>query len=912
MLNPATSYYARVKSTNSSSESDYSNIVQITTLPSVQANPPTISPFNPVVNLITTSNNSVTINIQKPEDREGVTQYKLTVSSVSDFSSTLVDKLVYVVDENTITTITSFIPYTSLTFGNLNPATTYYFKLQAANVVGLSAEITFNTTTKTSNYPPDIIGVTSLTAISSTIEWYPVVGAISYRVDVSASPTFSTLIINNSLVTGTSLVVNSLIELTTYYYRVRSFNGSTTSYNSQTYSFTTLDNVATYTGVAINMQTPTILSTRILDTSLSFTWKSIAFSTSYYVEVATNSLFTLPFFQQTVNNTTLTLSSLLPETTYYIRIRAVNSYTSTAYVIGSATTLKPETALVPPVALNPFNIYATGFLFNWVKRNYATNYIIEISSNTSFTAILQKIFIKDIDNFLIEGLSPSTTYYVRVYAASTTLLSSPSAYVSITTANALPDVVGLTSSTTENTATLSWTTSINYVDYELSVFKSIDGTSLVPLNSSLFYNRKVGVSGAFTINILLEPDTLYKWKIKGVAANGDSKESSLQNFTTLKKGAFIQLDSINGTLKWSGELNRVDASTDIDFKYSIPLWTSRIPLESQQEYLKPLLESDSHFYIRGRYESGVLQSKYSNTINTLTDAPIIKSPVITNTSIKLRWKHGRADTYLIQVEQYNGISYQYLPGYLIPIDIGTVDEFVLSNLTANTSYRFTIYYRASGKNIKLIQQLVYKTYRHSNCFTIPMNNLLTLPVLTTQISSDLVKLVFSGTSNTIAYRISKSSTFAKLVEYKELSSLEDVVIVEPSTLYNIEFISINTSGERSAIGSGTFTSSSLIYNSLPITTAPTLSVPTIINSSEAKVSWNAVTNAESYKIEVSEDSNFSILSMDVSVAYFVNNNSRYAIISGLLNTKQYYSRIYAYSKYSTSKYSNSVLIDTSP
>lgn len=912
MLNPATTYYARVKGTNSNSDSDYSNIIEVTTLPSNSVNVATISPFNPVVISAETTNNSFVLNIQQPQDREKVTQYKLTVSAVSDFSTTIVNKLVYIVDQNTVTSTTDFIPQISLSFGNLTPATTYYTRLQAANSTGLSGEVSTTILTKTANNPPEIIGVTNLSAIDAEISWYGVVGATSYRIDISENANFSSFIVNNVTVTGTSYTVGSLIELTSYYYRLRSFNGTVVSYTSPTYSFTTLDDVATYSGVAVNIDTPTILRTNVLNTSISFTWKAVEFADYFNVEVAANSAFTAPFLQTTLAGNTITVPSLTPETTYYFRVRASNNYMTTAYVSTAVTTLKVESSVTVPLALTPFAIYSTGFLFNWVKRSYATRYVIDISTSNTFSTILQKIFTTDIDSLLIEGLSANTTYYVRVFGVNNTLISNPSTFITVITSAALPSVVGLASSVTDKEATLSWTTNVAYTDYELSVFKSIDGTTLVPLNTALFSNRSVGTSGSFVVNILLEPDTTYKWQVQGVTSSGDTRESNIEEFTTSKKAAFLQLDYINGSLKWTGDLNQLDAATDVEFKNSIPLWTNRTPLSSQEGGLYQLLDSSKHFYIRGKYQSGPVSSNYSNTLYTLTDSPIIKRPVITSNSIKVRWKHGNADTYLIQVEKLVDSTYEYLPGYLLPVDIGIVDEFFLSNLIADTSYRITLYYRIGGNNIKLLQQLVYTTYKYANAFALTVGGAITAPTFSTTLRSDVVRLAFTFNENRVAYRIAKSNAFLKLVDYREMTTTTTDVQVEPNTQYFIEFVNIKADDTRSATVSGTFTSSSLVYTISTVSAIPTISAPIILNSSEARVNWNNVVNATDYRLEIAESNTFPILSEDVTIGYYYTLTGRYAIVSGLLNTKQYYARLCAYNNYSVSKYSNSVLIDTSP
>src|SRR5206468_3056094 len=134
---------------------------------------------------------------------------------------------------------------TSYPVTGLNPSTTYYYRVRAYNACATSSNsstISLKTTACTPK-APSVGSATNVTFSSFSATWIAVTGAIDYRLDVSTSSSFTTYVPGYQDLHVGNLALHAALPIypsTTYYYRVRAYNGCATSSNSSSKSVLTL------------------------------------------------------------------------------------------------------------------------------------------------------------------------------------------------------------------------------------------------------------------------------------------------------------------------------------------------------------------------------------------------------------------------------------------------------------------------------------------------------------------------------------------------------------------------------------------------------------------------------------------------------------------------------------------------
>ena len=62
------------------------------------------------------------------------------------------------------------------------------------------------------------------------------------------------------------------------------------------------------------------------------------------------------------------------------------------------------------------HVASYGFTANWMTRPFATSYLLDVSTSSSFSTYVpgyQNLNVGDVTSFSVTGLNPSTTYYYR-------------------------------------------------------------------------------------------------------------------------------------------------------------------------------------------------------------------------------------------------------------------------------------------------------------------------------------------------------------------------------------------------------------------------------------------------------------------------------------------------------------------
>ena len=884
MLSPNRTYYYRVKAVNATSESAYSDIVSVTTTDnSLILNPEPAS--IPSVVASDAYRRSLKLHIEIPPTNEYITQYSLTISTNSDYSGAVYTNRLVISSDLSIESLAGIKCY-SVLFDKLAPATLYYYKLSAINANGASGNLEGSLQTKSIAESPTALGVTDLTAISAKLLWSRVTDATLYYLDISTSPTFA----SGNILTNTSVeeeeafyALSSLEENTVYYFRVRAVVGGVTSPSSNVISFTTLDDIATG-GFSFDLIPPSLKVKYSTNTSLALTWTEVRGNKGYLLDVATDAAFTsLVVDGAEVFDTFYTATSLAAGTAYYVRVATIGEYVNSPYASLTATTKHLEVGLTPPSLIAPTTIQSTGFLLRWVKRTYATNYLIKITAPTT-----RNFYVGDIDTLLISDLTPATEYTVEIYGLSNSQISNASASINVTTIAALPAISLNTPELQNTSALLSWQTNAAYNTYYLSIWKE-EGNFL---GSNFFRNRDVGNVGEFSVDIFLESNTLYNYRITGRTSTGEITRSSAGTFTTLDFGTRISLRNYS-ILSSNKPFNKLWVSASESFDSYVDGYPMALSEAITSADISTLL-SKGLYYIKVQLDDGA----FSNVINTSTQQGKLFPLKAFEDRIEVRWNPYTLTSLRLQIYADN------IPVFAYPVEQDKSSFlYIINNPVPGTAYKVVIEEFDDKLGIYAIVDEVTMDYEDTD---IVVNPLLPTPTVELSVYNLFCVANVEEDADTYIYELYRnddadpesiiSSTSKITILPLELNSsytlkvslLIDEEESEPTEIY------IETSGS---------------YEAAPAISGSLALSFTVANETEAFLTWNDLSNVDRYIVQVSSTNTFNALEPEVWIDY---PTKRTAIISGLSSSVTYYVRVYGVNSSSISGYSNTVTINTAP
>lgn len=388
--------------------------------------------------------------------------------------------------------------------------------------------------------PPIANAATYIASNSLTANWSSVSGATGYRLDVSLNSSFSTYVAGyQDLNVGNTISrsVTGLSASTRYYYRLRAYNISGTSGNSNVVNAVTL----TATGPPVVITNPATLIASFTAT-LNGSVDPHGLSTTVYFQYGTTTNYGSTTLSQiktgnTYQNVTANIGGLTANTTYHFRLVAVNS---AGTIYGTDRTFTTLTPTGPPVVItnsaslmasfsatlngsvDPHGLTTTVYFQYGTTTNYGLTTGTQSKTGNAYLNVTANI----------SGLTASTTYHFRIVATNSagTRYGSDRTFTTLSATGPPVVITNPATDITTHTATLNGiidphglTTSI-YFQYGTTAAYGHTSASQSKTGNA-YQNVSASISGLLAF-------TTYHFRIVGTNTSGTTYGGD-KTFTTL-------------------------------------------------------------------------------------------------------------------------------------------------------------------------------------------------------------------------------------------------------------------------------------------------------------------------------------------------------------------------------------------
>jgi FtsP/CotA-like multicopper oxidase with cupredoxin domain len=350
----------------------------------------------------------------------------------------------------------------------------------------------------------------------ATYSWTAPTGAVSYNVrylvgTTAANGTYTAW----ASQTGTSLTIAAALNrYVTFQVQAVSAAGIVS---------TTLQSTQIRLAIPAAPAAPSLVAGSATASTLAVSWPAVAGASDYTVQVATAANFAAASIVQTqpvpgvgAGVQTLTLSTLNPNTRYWIRVSATNVLgTSAASGSMNNWTLPNAPALAPTVA----NVTATGLNLSYTPSvGGAASYQLQRSTSSTFATVTST------NNFVsgaaVTGLAGNTTYYFRVNAIGGGGTPAASPVLTQLTLPANVAAAPTTAAVTSTGLTLNWAAPTGgAASYNVDVSTTLAFTAGTFTTTNVVGATTQAVSG-------LSPNTTYYFRVTAVNATGNSVAAS--------------------------------------------------------------------------------------------------------------------------------------------------------------------------------------------------------------------------------------------------------------------------------------------------------------------------------------------------------------------------------------------------
>jgi hypothetical protein len=646
--------------------------------------------------------------------------------------------------------------------------------------------------------------------------------------------------------------------------------------------------------------------------SLTLSWNSVSIATYYAVQLSTDSTFNtgVTFSSSGLTSPTVVVNGLSNNTVYYWRVNATNAGGTS----GWSPVIKFTTTLLSPTQISPANNttnQAVALNLSWNTVTSATSYGLQVSTDSSFaTSVFVSKSGLTSTTQSVSGLANNTKYFWRVNATNIGGTSEWSSNYVFTTIVAVPEKPLLTQPSDNVvgqpvTITLKWDSISSATSYTLQV--SADST----FTNSTIYSKSDLTTTSQTITGLAN-STVYFWRARAANIAGTGSYSSTYRFATIlgapqpsspANKALNQALSL--TLSW-GQITlatsyALQVSTDSSFSNSSAIHYNQGGITTTSQTISDLTSQTIYYWrvnATNAGGTGIWSTIYHFTTNVGTpESVVLRSPINgaqgQSLSMVLSWDTvSGASSYSLQVSTDSAFASSV---------IVNKTEITLPTQTINGLNNNTVYYW----RVNAVNTAGTGVWSSLHYFT----TVLAAPVPSTpanNVTNQAVSLTLAWkavtAANTYALQVSTDSTFvtenSNAYNKGGLAATSQVVSdLLNSTVYYWRVNGSNAGGTGSWSAVYSFTTC-IATPDVPALVSP-LNTATNQPLSLA-LSWNAISTASSYSLQVSTDSTFasSIIVNKTELS------STTQTINGLTNNTVYYWRISAVNSSGTNGWSS--------
>ncbi|MEO6131720.1 MAG: fibronectin type III domain-containing protein, partial [Saprospiraceae bacterium] len=605
--------------------------------------------------------------------------------------------------------------------------------------------------------------------------------------------------------------------------------------------------VSSYTTSALVCSTPTWpITNSVTQTTATFSWDPVAGAVSYSLQTRLpgGTWYTAPGSPFT--STTVTVSGFNPGTTYewHVKANCSNGEYSNWTTPISFTTLG-SAACNAPNWLNTTNITSTTATWQWASVSGAVSYSIQWRyAGGTWYNLSGGPWTNTWIN--VGGLQPATTYEWRVRSncayGAVSEWSYPTSFTTLGYSCSTP-TWPITTNVTQSTATFSWDPVPGAVSY--SVQTRLPGGTWYNAPGNPFYSTTVTIGG-FT------PGTTYEWRVRTCCGGGQySNWTYPVTFTTLNgtycnTPAWLYTTNItqnSATLDWE----TVSGATSYSVQWRNPggAWNnlSGGPFYSSWASFNGLTPATTYEWrVRSNCTNGGY-SEWSYIVSFTTLGYSCYTPTwpittnVTQNSASFSWDQvSGAQGYTVQVRLLNGTWYD-ISGNPFYNTYASV-----YGLNPNTTYQWRV--RANcggGQYSNWTNPITFTTLGSSYCYAPNW-------LYTTGITQTSATLDWGGVSGAVSYNIQwryPGGTWYNIPGGPFTQSWYNWNELTPCTTYEWRVQTNCTNGGVSAWSySISFTTQCYSCNT------PTWPITTNVTQTSASFSWDPVSGAQSYTVQV--------------------------------------------------------------